>query len=143
MFGKLVLIFIITPLIELFLLIEIGQQIGVLATVLIVIFTGIAGAALTQRQGFQIIFQIRNQIQSGQFPADSLLEGGIILIGGLTLLTPGFITDAIGFCCLIPPTRKFLSRIIKKVMVEKLRVSIDPDRAIKTDFSVENDEHEL
>jgi len=114
MFFILLGLFVVIPLIELALLIEIGKQIGVFSTIMVVILTGVLGAYLTRSQGFQILFQIRSQFQQGQFPADSLLEGLLILIGGLTLLTPGFITDAFGFLCLLPPTRVIFRELIKR-----------------------------
>lgn len=120
MFFVLVSLFIAIPLIELSLLLEIGQNIGVFPTIMVVILTGILGAYLTRRQGFQILFRIRNQFQQGQFPGNSLIEGVLILIGGLTLLTPGFVTDVFGFLCIIPPTRIFFRELIKREIERRL-----------------------
>ena len=132
MIVKLILLFTLVPLIELSLLIKIGQHIGLGATLTIVILTGIVGAYLAREQGFITITRIRSDLQSGRIPADSLLDGILILAGGLLLVTPGIITDAIGFSVLIPFTRK----IIKELLKEKIRRKIDSGQ-IYTSYKIE------
>jgi len=110
--GRLLLLFIIIPAIELILLIEIGQVIGTLPTIGLIVFTGILGAFLARRQGIQVLSRIRRQMQSGQLPADPIFDGAIILVAGAFLMTPGILTDTLGCLFLIPATR----RIIKKVI---------------------------
>lgn len=114
MLMKLILLFTLTPLLELALLIEFGKQAGIGATLAIVVVTGLLGAILTKNQGLGIVHRIQQEINSGQLPTNALLEAVFILTGGLLLLTPGLITDAIGFCCLLPPTRKVMKEWLKK-----------------------------
>ena len=108
MMIKLLLLFTLIPLLELTLLIELGARIGLSATLAVVIATGVLGAVLAKSQGLGLIQRIREEISSGRIPADALLDGVLILGGGLLLLTPGLITDALGFAGLIPLTRKML-----------------------------------
>jgi len=113
MFIRLVSIFIIIPLIELVILIKVGSYIGIWPTILIVVLTGILGAALARHQGFMIINKIKNDVNSGRVPAQELIDGLLVLVGGIVLLTPGFLTDLVGFLLLIPHTRSVFKRIIK------------------------------
>jgi UPF0716 protein FxsA len=106
MFIKLLIIFIMVPILELYVLIEAGQQIGVAPTIGFIFLTGIAGAFLARSQGFQLFQRIQNDLNAGRVPANEMIDGAIILAGGLLLLTPGFCTDLLGFCLLTPITRK-------------------------------------
>jgi len=110
--GRLLLLFIIVPIIELVLLIQIGQLIGTLPTITLIIVTGVLGAFLVRRQGISVLNSIRAKAQAGQIPADSIFDGAIILIAGAFLMTPGILTDTAGFLCLIPPSRRFIKKII-------------------------------
>lgn len=107
MFGKLLMLFVVVPLVELYILVKVGQEIGTMNTVGIVIVTGIAGASFAKSQGAQIIYKIRSALSQGQMPGNELLQGAMVLAGGIMLLTPGFITDLLGLSLLIPFTRKF------------------------------------
>ncbi|MDJ0957872.1 MAG: FxsA family protein [Arenicellales bacterium] len=112
MFPFLLLLFFLVPLIEIYLLIEIGGVIGVGWTIFFVVFTAVLGAFLVRAQGFSTINRIRTQMNQGQLPAMELIEGLFLLIAGALLLTPGFFTDAIGFVCLTPPLRRSIIRYI-------------------------------
>ena len=112
MFPFLLLLFFLVPLIEIYLLIEIGGVIGVGWTIFFVVFTAVLGAFLVRAQGFSTINRIRTQMNQGQLPAIELIEGLFLLIAGALLLTPGFFTDAIGFVCLTPPLRRAIIRYI-------------------------------
>jgi len=114
MFAKLLLLFITIPLLEMWLLIEIGKRIGTLNTIAIVIITGLAGAWLARSQGAQIIRNIQAELQIGRIPSEQLIDGLLILIGGVLLLTPGLLTDIAGLLFLIPLTRRLFKQIIKK-----------------------------
>lgn len=140
MFWILLILFILMPIAEISLFIEIGQRIGVFPTIFLVILTGIAGAYLTRIQGFQIMFQIRQQFLRGEFPGDSLLDGLLILVGGLTLLTPGFITDCIGLLCLLPPTRRLFREVLKREFRNRIQTITPPDgKPGYTEFRVDSD----
>lgn len=109
------LIFVAAPLAELYVLIEVGSQIGALETILLSIFTAVLGGFLVRVQGFAVLFRAQGEMASGGVPAIEMLEGVMLLLTGLTLLLPGFITDAVGFILLIPFVRRamitrFLSR---------------------------------
>ena len=105
MFIKLLILFTFVPVLELYLLIEMGRLIGAGLTILLILATGVAGAWLARQQGLDILRRIQNDTANGQMPAESLLDGALVLIGGLLLLTPGLCTDLLGFSCLVPLTR--------------------------------------
>ena len=111
MFLTLLLLFTIVPVVELFVLIKIGGQIGTMNTIGLIILTGIIGASFARSQGAQIIYQIRGTINQGQIPGKELLQGAMILAGAILLLTPGFITDLLGFSLLFPITRLFYTKL--------------------------------
>ncbi|MCP4652024.1 MAG: FxsA family protein [Candidatus Omnitrophica bacterium] len=113
MLGYLILLFTLVPALELVLLIKVGSYIGLGATIAIVIFTGITGAYLAKLQGLLTLYRIQNDINRGVMPTDKVLDGVIILCSGLLLLTPGFITDGLGFVGLIPFTRNLLKAWFK------------------------------
>ena len=112
MIAKLLLLFILVPLVELFLLIEIGRIIGTLSTLTVIVCTGILGAFLARRQGIGVLYQIRTEIANGRLPASQLADGIIILLAGAVLITPGVLTDAFGFLCLIPASRKTIKKML-------------------------------
>lgn len=119
-FTKLLLLFLIVPATELYILIEVGKKIGSLTTIGIIILTGIIGAYLVKDQGFMILKKIQNDLDEGIMPGDNLIQGAIILAGGIFLLTPGFVTDIVGFIFLIPLSRN----IVKKYLLNWLRKKI-------------------
>ena len=114
MFLKLLALFIITPVIEMALLIELGKRIGTLQTIGIIVLTGIIGASLTKSQGLQVVRNIKGTMRSGEMPHNHLIEGILILIGGALLITPGILTDTIGFVLVIPWTRRLIRERLKK-----------------------------
>ena len=93
--GRLLLLFIVVPAVELALLIEIGQRVGTLATLALIVASGVLGAALARTQGLQVLANVRTRINAGELPADSLLDGLLILIASALLVTPGVLTDAV------------------------------------------------
>lgn len=99
-------LFVIVPIVEISVLIKVGGSIGLPLTILLVIATAILGAYLVKQQGFQTLYNAQSQLAHGKMPAMQIAEGMALLIAGALLLTPGFITDAIGFCCLTPPIRR-------------------------------------
>lgn len=100
------LLFVAAPLIELYVLIEVGSQIGALSTILLSIFTAVLGATLVRLQGFSVLFRAQSMMSQGEAPAIEMMEGAVLLVVGLALLLPGFITDAVGFLLLITPVRR-------------------------------------
>ncbi len=121
MFIKLLVVFTVVPIIELYVLIEAGRQIGVGATIGMILLTGIAGAYLARSQGFSLINKIQTELNQGRIPAEEMMDGAIILAGGLLLLTPGFCTDLFGFLLLTPATRKYIKVWLKKWLDLKIQ----------------------
>ena len=121
MFIKLLILFTLVPIIELYVLIEAGRQIGVGATIGMIFLTGIAGAYLARSQGFNLINRIQTDLNQGRIPAEEIMDGAMILAGGLLLLTPGFCTDLFGFCLLTPVTRNFVKIWLKKWLDLKIQ----------------------
>lgn len=113
-FLLLLVAFTVVPAVEIGLFIEIGGQIGAAATVLVVLFTGIAGAALARSQGTRVLRDIQGALSRGQMPTDEVIEGALVVFGGALLLTPGFLTDGLGVSCLLPPSRKVLAALLKR-----------------------------
>ena len=113
MLLKLFLAFTLIPIIELYLLIEVGTIIGTLNTVIVVIATGFAGAWLARLQGMQTMIRVRSSLQQGIMPTEELMDALLIFMAGIVLLTPGFITDAAGLLLLIPETRNHFKRFLR------------------------------
>ena len=114
MLLKLFLAFTIIPFLEISLLIEIGSYIGVFNTLIIVILTGLLGALLARHQGLKTMLKVRENLARGEMPAEHLLDAFLILLAGIVLLTPGFLTDLAGFTLLIPLTRFHFKRWLRK-----------------------------
>ncbi len=112
------LFFLTVPFVEIYLLLQLGGIVGVIPTVLLVVFTAILGAWLLRRQGFATWQRFQANLAKGEIPAYEMIEGPILLVGGALLLTPGFFTDAMGFVCLIPQARRKLAQyVIEKQLV--------------------------
>lgn len=121
------LLFVLVPLIELALLIQVGQWIGAFSTILIVLVTGLAGAALARREGLRAIRRVQRDIAESGAPGTAALDALAILVGGAFLLTPGILTDVAGFALLFPPTRALLRRAaVREIMkrVEDGRIQV-------------------
>ena len=105
MLGRLALLFVVVPLVELFLLIRLGQWVGLLPTLGIVVVTGFLGALLARREGWRAFRRFGAAVARGEVPTDAALDGVSVLIGGAFLPTPGVLTDLVGFGLLLPPVR--------------------------------------
>jgi UPF0716 protein FxsA len=114
MFIRLVVLFTLIPLLELIILIRVGTYIGVLNTILIVVVTASVGAYLTKREGLHTLQKMQHNLSIGVVPAEQLFDGFLILTAGLLLLTPGFLTDIVGFSLLISKTRGFLKNRLRR-----------------------------
>ena len=114
----LVLLFVLMPVAEMWLLITVGSQIGALPTIGLVLLTAVVGAGLLREQGFATLWKGRQKLQEGELPTTEIAEGLILAVSGALLLTPGFVTDLIGFAGLIPPIRVLVAtRIMKNMLV--------------------------
>lgn len=101
-------LFIVLPIVEIVVLIQVGRLIGVFPTVALILLTAFIGLALLRRQSLATMQRAQEKMGSGQLPASEMAEGIFLAVGGALLLTPGFVTDAFGFCCLVPFTRLWL-----------------------------------
>jgi len=100
------LIFVGAPAVELYFMVQVGAEIGAFSTVALVVFTAALGGVLVRLQGFTTAMRVRESMERGEIPAIEMMEGALLLVAGLSLLLPGFITDAIGFICLVPAVRR-------------------------------------
>jgi UPF0716 protein FxsA len=116
------LIFLIVPIIEIGLFYVVGQSIGIWPTLALSVFTAVLGSWFVSRQGRETWMRIKIQIANGESPSTTLVNGAMILVAGALLLTPGFLTDAIGFTLLFPPARAglrvwFVNRMMSRWVV--------------------------
>lgn len=114
MFLALLAIFVIVPLLELWVIIEVGSRIGILPALLTLVLISITGAALAKHQGYRVLMRIQAEVANGKIPGDSLIDGALVLAGALLLLTPGFLTDIAGLLLLIPPARLPVRSLLKR-----------------------------
>lgn len=120
MLLRLFLLFTVVPVIELYLLIRVGRLIGALPTVALILAISMAGAWLVRAQGFAILGRVRSELAQGRIPAGDLLDGALVLVGGILLLTPGFFTDFLGLFFLIPPARRVIKQFLGLWLQRKL-----------------------
>ena len=152
-FFLLVFLFIAIPIAELSVLIRVGSSIGPLNTILFVIFTAVLGAYLVRQQGFATLTKLQEETNAGRVPAMQIAEGVALLFAGAVLMTPGFITDALGFAILIPPIRQaFIAWAAKNVfkvpMTAAYAASSSPTNShvaqgevIEGEYTTDSDEH--
>ncbi len=113
-------LFTLVPLVELYLLIQLGTYIGAVDTIAMVIGTGVAGGLLAKSQGLAVLDRIRAELNQGRLPAESLFDGLLILIAGAMLITPGLLTDGLGLLLLIPWSRQAFKFWLKRKIQEKI-----------------------
>ena len=116
-FPILLLLFFTVPLIEIYVLIQVGGWIGAIPTISLVVFTAVLGALLLRHQGLITLQRFQLSLAQGQLPTLELMEGIVLIMAGALLLTPGFFTDLVGFLCLIPPLRR---AVIKRIVARRL-----------------------
>ena len=121
MFFYLFIIFIILPIIEISIFIQIGIFLGTFNTVLLIFLTAALGIYFVKQQGLSAFQKITYELQNQQIPMQGMFDGLVILIAGILLITPGFLTDVLGFLCLMPMTRYYLLNIIKNVLSKRYR----------------------
>ncbi len=109
------------PALELYLLFKVGAQLGALNTILIIILTGIVGASLAKSQGLELLMKIQSELNKGEIPAGQLLQGFLVMGGGLLLLTPGFVTDILGLAMVLPGTRSLIAIFLTKFFAGQIK----------------------
>ena len=124
MLVKLLVLFIALPLAEIVLLIEIGSRIGTLATLAILVLTAVLGASLAHREGLKVLWRIQEKMAQGIMPDEELIDGVLILVAGIVLLTPGLLTDAAGLLLLVPGSRLALKRWLRDSAVFPIRLLV-------------------
>ena len=112
--ALLAVLFVVLPVAELALLLRVGRAIGFWPTLTLVLFTGVVGAMLARLEGTRTLLAFRGQLARGGIPGQPLMDGACVLVGGALLLTPGFLTDAVGFALLLPPTRRWIQRFVRR-----------------------------
>ena len=124
MVFRLFLLFTAVPLLELMILIELGRTMGLSATIGIVLLTGAIGAWAARAQGFYVLGRIQSELNTGQLPAEQLVDGAMVLVGGVLLITPGLLTDSVGFALMVPVVR----RVIREMLMRKFQGIIKDGR---------------
>lgn len=119
--GRLLLAFTLIPLLEVFLLVRIGQQVGFLPTVAGVLVVGFIGAWLARREGRKVLREWRETMARGQLPSEGLTGGLLVLVGGVMLISPGVLTDVGGLFLLFPPTRALATRFVRRWLDRQLQ----------------------
>jgi len=119
-FGRLLLLFTVVPALELFLLIQLGRYVGFWPTAALVLGTGVVGAWLARREGLKVLRAVNTEMAEGRMPTDHLLDGLLILLAGAVLLTPGLLTDAVGFVLLAPPGRRVIRNGVSKAISKRI-----------------------
>ena len=119
----LALIFIVVPVLEIGILLWSGNTFGLIPTIIIILTTGILGAYLAKKQGLKAIRDIQEGINNFQAPAEQLLNAAFVLVGGVLLLTPGFISDALGFSLLFSPTQKLYKPLVYHLIQKKMKTT--------------------
>jgi UPF0716 protein FxsA len=123
MLLPLVLLFVVVPIAELAVVIQVGQEIGVLWTVVLLVADSILGSVLMRAQGRVAWRRFNEAIAAGKVPAREVLDGALVMFGGLLLLTPGFLTDVLGLLLLIPPTRRLVRAALARRLVHRMVAS--------------------
>ena len=114
MFAVLALLFVVVPIVELWVIVAVADTIGIPETILLVIFMAVVGTYLMKRAGLGVLRRLSERTSRGELPTDELVDGALVLSAGALMLTPGFLTDAVGILFLLPPTRALFRPAIKR-----------------------------
>ncbi len=120
--ALLVAALVIVPIVEIWVLLQVGQLLGVLQTVVLLVVMSLLGAYLLRREGARTWRAFRTALASGRLPAAEVADGALVILGGALLLTPGFATDILGLLCVLPPTRAVLRRLLTRQVARRLTV---------------------
>ena len=118
--ALLLLALIVVPIVELYVIVQVGQGIGVLPTLALLVVMSLLGGYLLRREGTRTWRALREALQAGRLPAREVADGALVILGGALLLTPGFATDLFGLLCILPPTRAVLRRVLTGVVAKRL-----------------------
>jgi UPF0716 protein FxsA len=121
-------LFVVFPIAELFVIVQVADNIGVFETIALLILVGAAGAWLCKREGVGILRRIQTRVDKGEVPAKELLDGGLIMLAGAFLLAPGFISDVLAILLLLPPTRAVFRAAVGAVLARRAQVVVTTAR---------------
>lgn len=122
----LAVLFVGLPLVEIYLIVQLGQAVGPWWTILVLLLAGALGSYLVKREGGRAWRALQEALAAGRMPARELADGALILVGGTLLLTPGFVSDIAGLFCILPVTRPFARRLLTKVVAGRLTAAVPP-----------------
>jgi UPF0716 protein FxsA len=145
--NVLALLFLVVPIIELYVLIKVGRGIGVGNTIAVVVLVSVVGAWLVKREGLKTLRRIQEQFADAKLPADEVIDGGLIMFSGALMLTPGFVTDLVAIALLIPPIRAIVRRQVKARYGKRFEAATvgsfgfptDPASGFRTDSRMRTD----
>ena len=120
--ALLVLLLLVVPLVEIYLLVQVGQVIGALPTIALLVVMSVLGAWLLRREGARTWTAFRSALSAGRVPAREVADGALVVLGGALLLTPGFATDVVGLAFVLPVSRSFFRRLLTGVVARRLGV---------------------
>jgi UPF0716 protein FxsA len=120
--GKLLLLFTVIPVVELYLLIAIGQRVGAGPTIALVLVTGFIGAGLAKREGARVLRTWQESMARGEIPKEGVISGVLVLLGGVLLVTPGVLSDVAGLGLLLPWTRRLVANVVRKRLEQRFSV---------------------
>ena len=121
--AVLALLFLVVPLLELFVIIQVGQAIGALNTIGVLVLMSIVGGWLMKREGLATLRRFQTKLSTGQLPENELIDGFLILFGGALMLTPGFLSDLLGTALLLPPVRAAIRPLIKQQVGKRVTIA--------------------
>jgi UPF0716 protein FxsA len=116
----LVLLFLVVPAIEIYVLIQVGQEIGALSTIALLVVISLVGAWLAKREGLGVWLRMQQQVADGRLPGTELLDAFLILLAAALLLTPGFLTDVLALALLLPPSRALVRRVVQRSLLGRI-----------------------
>jgi len=119
--ARLAFFFVAVPIVELLILLRLGEVVGLLPTLALVLVTGFAGAVLARAEGLRVLLGFQGELAAGRMPGQALLDGISVLVGGALLLTPGILTDVAGLALLLPPTRRWIQRRVQARLEVRMR----------------------
>ena len=114
MLAVFLLVFVVVPIVEITVAIQVAHSIGGLNTIFLLLLFSLAGAWLAKREGFSVLRRMQEQLENRMVPTDELIEGALVFVGGVLLVVPGFVTDTFGLLLLIPPTRHIAVRALRR-----------------------------
>jgi len=122
----LLILFIAIPIAEIATFIQVGDIIGLWFTIAVIILTAIVGSMLVRKQGLEVLSKFKTNVESGDIPLEPAIHGMFLLVAGLLLITPGFLTDIIGFALLVPPLRSILGHMVWEKIKNSSNIHVTP-----------------